>query len=62
MAFKKHSPKRIEIDTSTVSHDSPEVQKRLTRIEDNFARFDELYLEIEAKLPEDESPVPKKPK
>ena len=63
MAPKKSTSREIEIDTSQIAHDSPQVAKRLDRIKSNFVRFDELMNELEAKLPEEEKPAnPKKPK
>lgn len=63
MAFNKHTPSKIEIDLASVNHDSPEVVRRLERIASNFARFDELMSEVEAKLPEEpQSANPKKPR
>lgn len=63
MAFKKHVPTKIEIDPDSINHDSPEVVRRMERIETNFARFDELMTEVEAKLPQEpSSPNPKKPR
>lgn len=63
MAFKKHTPTKIEIDPTAINHDSPEVVRRLERIETNFVRFDELMSEIEARLPEEsQSADPKKPR
>ena len=53
MAFKKHKPIKINVDTSTIAHDSPEVEQRLERIQSNYAKFDELMVELEAKLPEE---------
>ena len=66
MAFKKHKKIKIDIDTSTLAHDSPEVAKRLERIESNYAEFDELMVELESRMPEEEKPAsnsdPKKPR
>lgn len=66
MPFKKHKQIKIDIDTSTLAHDSPEVAKRLERIESNYAKFDEMMVELESRLPDKEKPAsssdPKKPR
>ena len=54
MAFKKHKQIKIDIDTSTIAHDSPEVARRLERIESNYERFDELMVDLESRLPKEE--------
>jgi hypothetical protein len=68
MAFKKHIPTKIEIDESALSFDSPEVARRMERIETNFLKFDELMTDLEFKLPDEpkanepKSKAPKKPR
>ena len=64
MAFKKHKQIKIDIATSTLAHDSPEVAKRLGRIESNYAKFDELMVELESRLPDEDklASPPKKPR
>ena len=64
MAFKKHKQIKIDIDTSTLAHDSPEVAKRLGRIESNYVKFDELMVELESRLPDEDklASPPKKPR
>ena len=49
MAFftaDKLKRRRITIDPSTVSAQSPEVQNRLQRIDENYQAFDELFADI----------------
>ena len=57
MAFfpqQKLQPRRIEIDQSGVSSQSPEVQDRLQRIDDNYQAFDELFANVQATIESDE--------
>ena len=57
MAFfpqQKLQPRRIEIDHSGVSSQSPEVQDRLQRIDDNYQAFDELFADVQATIESDE--------
>ena len=57
MAFftaEKLKRRPIEIERSSVSSLSPEVQKRLERINDNYEAFDELFADVEATIESDE--------
>ena len=57
MAFftaDKLKPRRITIDPSAVSAQSPDVQNRLQRIDENYQAFDELFADIEATIEKDE--------
>ena len=50
MAFfsaEKLRPRRIEIDDSAITCDSPDVQKRLSRIDANYQRLDSMLADIE---------------
>lgn len=62
MAAKKTPSQSAPDSAESISHDSPEVVRRMDRIEDNFARFDELMSEVESKLPPEENVKPRKPK
>ena len=42
--------KRIEIDTTSLNSDSPELQKRLDRIEGNYAKLDDILTNLEARF------------
>ncbi len=58
MAFfteKKLRRVRIEIDSSTATADSPEIQKRLDRIAENYQKLDEVLDGVEARFENDES-------
>lgn len=57
MAFftpDKLKPRTIEVDTSTLSADSPEMLQRLARIEQNYGRLEDELVELEAKIAADE--------
>ena len=57
MAFftaDKLKPRRITIDPSAVSAQSPDVQNRLQRIDENYQAFDELFADIEATIENDD--------
>jgi len=57
MAFfnpEKLKHRRIEIDDSSVSSESPAVQNRLNRIEENYQQLDEILAELESKIQQDE--------
>ena len=57
MAFfspEKLKRKSIEIDHSEISSSSPEVQKRLDRIEGNYQQLDEILAELESKMAADD--------
>jgi len=58
MAFftkKKLRRIRIEIDDSTATADSAEMQKRLDRIADNYQKLDEVLNGLEDRFKNDES-------
>lgn len=50
----KLKPRKIEVDQSAISCDSPEVQKRLDRIESNYEQLDTILANLEAKMASDE--------
>ncbi|MEL7498806.1 MAG: hypothetical protein AAFN77_14455 [Planctomycetota bacterium] len=57
MAFfspEKLSSKRIEIDSTTQSSDSPEIQKRLARIEANYDQLENVLVDLETRIAADE--------
>lgn len=57
MAFfspKKLERRMIEVDASTSTSDSPEMQKRLARIEQNYDRLDDVLTDLESKISADE--------
>ena len=57
MAFftaDKLKRRQITVDPSTVSAQSPEVQNRLQRIDENYQAFDELFADIETKIENDD--------
>ena len=57
MAFhsaEKLRARRIEIDQSTSTCISPEIQERLDRIEANYDQLDSVLVDIESKLALDE--------
>ncbi len=51
---EKLKQRRIEIDTTQVSSNSPEVQRRLDRIQENYQQLDEILSEMESKIAGDE--------
>lgn len=58
MAFftkKKLRRIRIEIDPTVVTADSPEMQKRLDRIAENYQKLDEVLDGLEDRFKNDES-------
>jgi len=57
MAFftaDKLKRRQITVDPSAVSAQSPEVQNRLQRIDDNYQAFDELFADIESRIEDDD--------
>jgi len=46
--------RKIEIDRSVICSDSPEVQKRLDRIDENYQQLDAILIELELKIQSDE--------
>lgn len=57
MAFfssEKLKPRKIEVDQSHANCDSPEVQKRLERIEKNYQQLDDILAELESKMESDD--------
>ena len=57
MAFhsaEKLRPRKIEIDLSSSTCDSPEIQQRLDRIEANYDQLDTVLVDIENKIALDE--------
>jgi len=46
--------RKIEIDRSVISSDSPEVQQRLDRIQENYRELDAILVELELKIQSDE--------
>ncbi|MDG1875412.1 MAG: hypothetical protein P8J27_15975 [Mariniblastus sp.] len=57
MAFfsrEKLKPKKILVERSGVSSNSPEVQKRLSRIENNYQELDAILAELELKMANDD--------
>jgi hypothetical protein len=51
---EKLKRRQIEIDSSTASCDSPEVKKRLARIQDNYRQLNEILADLESKIESDE--------
>lgn len=51
---QKLKPRRIEIDRSEITSDSPEVQKRLGRIDANYQQLDSLLTDIETTISSDD--------
>jgi len=51
---EKLKPRRIEIDRSEITCNSPEVQKRLSRIDANYQQLDSKLADIEATISSDE--------
>ena len=68
MAFfseKKLRKIRIDIDDSALKSDSPEIQSRLDRIEENYGKLDDVLSDLENRFENDEEPIfdlPKKKK
>jgi len=57
MAFfspEKLKRKKIQVDHSETSANSPEVQKRLERIEENYEQLDTILAELELKMQSDD--------
>ena len=57
MAFftaDKLKRRQMTVDPSTVSAQSPEVQNRLQRIDENYQAFDELFADIESRIEDDD--------
>lgn len=57
MAFfspKKLERRMIEVDASTSTSESPEMQKRLARIEQNYDRLNDVLTDLESKISADE--------
>lgn len=57
MAFhsaEKLRPRKIEIDLSSSTCDSPDIQQRLDRIEANYDQLDTVLVDIETKIALDE--------
>ena len=51
MAFgKKYKSRKLEIDAAAIDRDSPEVKKRLDRIERNYAKLDEVLRDLETRI------------
>jgi len=51
MAFgKKYKSRKLEIEVAAIDRDSPEVKKRLDRIERNYAKLDEVLRELESRI------------
>lgn len=51
MAFgKKYKSRKIEIEAAAVDRDSPEVKKRLDRIERNYAKLDQILRDLETRI------------
>ena len=51
---EKLKHRRIEIDRSEITSDSPEVQKRLNRIDANYQQLDSMLCDIEATISGDQ--------
>ena len=60
MAFfgKSLRSRKIEINPETIDANSPEMQKRLDRIEDNFERLGEILDTLEARFELDDRLTP----
>ena len=57
MAFftpNKLKRQKIDVDESGISCNSPEVQKRLNRIEENYLELNTILAELETKIQSDE--------
>ena len=50
----KPKPRRIEIDSSRIGSNSPEVQKRLDRIRDHYDQLESILAGLESKIESDE--------
>ena len=50
----KPKPRRIEIDSSRIGSNSPDVQKRLDRIRDHYDQLESILANLEAKIESDE--------
>jgi hypothetical protein len=50
----KPKPRRIEIDASRIGSNSPEVQKRLDRIRENYDQLNSILAELESQFDSDE--------
>ena len=66
---KKYKSRKIRIDVSAVDRDSPEVQRRLDRIERNYEKLDEILSDLESRIAlddrlaiEKDEPLPRKPR
>jgi hypothetical protein len=46
--------RKIEIDRSVIHSDSPEVQKRLDRIQENYQQLNAILIDLESKIQSDE--------
>ena len=51
---EKLKPRRIEIDSSRIGSNCPEVQKRLDRIQENYEQLESILAEMESKIERDE--------
>ena len=51
---EKLKRRSIEIDLSELTSDSPEVQKRLNRIDANYQQLDSMLTDIEATISSDQ--------
>ena len=56
MAFfgKSLAPRKIDVDTESTSANSPEMQKRLDRIETNYSKLEEILLQLETRFEMDD--------
>lgn len=50
----KLKARKIEVDHSALSSDSPEMKKRLSRIQENYLELDSILADLEAKIQADE--------
>lgn len=51
---EKLKHRKIEIDRSAITCDSPEVQKRLSRIDANYQQLDSMLTDIESTISSDQ--------
>jgi hypothetical protein len=51
---EKLKSRKIEIDRSVICSDSPAVQQRLDRIQENYRQLDVILVELELKIQADE--------
>ena len=51
---KDIDPKKIEIDSSTLTSDSDEVRSRLDRIGANYQKLSEILVDLETRIEEDD--------